>query len=139
MGTIPDSFRAFVVERTGDAATREIRDLTWNDLGPGEVTIRVSWSSINYKDGLATAADSKVARISPLVPGIDLAGSVVDSGGSEVAVDSKVIVHGYDLGVAHHGGYSEYARVPAEWVVPLPDGLTERQAMSLGTAGFTPP
>jgi acrylyl-CoA reductase (NADPH) len=92
---------------------------------------------VNYKDGLACRKDGKVARISPLVPGIDLAGTVVDPGKSSFAVGQSVLAHGYDLGVAHHGGYSQYARVPGEWVVPLPSNLTERQAMSLGTAGFT--
>ena len=108
------------------------------DLPPGEVEIRVGWSSVNYKDGLATRADGKVARISPLIPGIDLAGEVVAqrrSGRSRAG--SAVLAHGYELGVSRHGGYAEYQRVPAGWVVPLAPGLTPRDAMAIGTAGFT--
>jgi acrylyl-CoA reductase (NADPH) len=93
---------------------------------------------VNYKDALATIPNGQVARISPLVPGIDLAGTVVAADGSgEPREGAEVLVHGHDLGVAHHGGYAEYARVPAAWGVPLPDGLTARQAMLIGTAGFT--
>ncbi|MGZ4280215.1 MAG: alcohol dehydrogenase catalytic domain-containing protein, partial [Solirubrobacteraceae bacterium] len=95
------------------------------------------WSSVNYKDALATIPKGQVARISPLVPGVDLAGDVVASDDPAVAVGSEVLVTGHDLGVAHHGGWAQYARVPAAWVVPLPDGLSSRQAMALGTAGFT--
>ncbi len=117
--------RAFVAEQTDDGVVREVRDLDESDLGEGDVLVQVAYSSVNYKDALAASGKmGQVARISPLVPGIDLAG------------DGK-IAHGYDLGVAHHGGYAEYARVPADWIVPLPDGLTERQAMAIGTAGYT--
>ena len=98
--------------------------------------IRVAWSSVNYKDALATIAKGQVARISPLVPGIDLAG-VVEEGAGEFSAGDAVLAHGYDLGVAHHGGYAEYARVPADWVVPLPSGLSAREAMAIGTAGYT--
>ena len=80
--------------------------------------------------------DGKVARISPLIPGIDLAGEVIASEDASIAVGSSVLVHGYDLGVSRHGGYTEYQRVPAGWVVPL-NGLTAREAMAIGTAGFT--
>ncbi|MHB8400132.1 MAG: acrylyl-CoA reductase family protein, partial [Candidatus Limnocylindrales bacterium] len=127
------------------------------ELPPGEVTVRVAWSSVNYKDGLAAIAEGRVARVSPLIPGIDLAGEVVASGdtstdaGGDTSTDpggdtsgntrfrpgDQVPAHGYDLGVAHHGGFSEYARVPADWVVPLPAGLSLRDAMAIGTAGFT--
>lgn len=108
-----------------------------DQLGDGEVTVAVAWSGVNYKDGLAIRPDGRVAQIDPLVPGIDLAGRVVASDAAGVPVDSEVIVHGHDLGTAHHGGYATHAHVPAGWVVPLPDGLTTRQAMTLGTAGFT--
>jgi acrylyl-CoA reductase (NADPH) len=130
---LPSSVSAFVAEKTGDEVVREVRTLGPDDLGPGEVTVRVSWSGVNYKDGLASTAGGKVARISPLIPGVDLAGEVVDGPGT----GTEVIVHGYDLGVAHHGGFAQYARVPADWVVPLPAGLSAREAMTLGTAGFT--
>ena len=106
--------RAFVAEKTDDGVVRGVRDdFETGDLGEGDVVVKVAWSSVNYKDALATIAKGQVARISPLVPGIDLAGTVEDSG-------EEVLAHGYDLGVAHHGGYAEYARVPAEWIVPLP-------------------
>ncbi len=134
MARLPQAFPAFVAERSDAGVTREVRELTPADIGPGEVTIRVAWSGINYKDGLAASADGRVARISPLIPGIDLAGTAIDGA---YPAGTQVLAHGYDLGVGHHGGYASYARVPASWVVPLPPGITARQAMSLGTAGFT--
>jgi acrylyl-CoA reductase (NADPH) len=124
--------KAFIAERSedGDDVARGLRDLPDDfDLGAGDVEVRVAWSSVNYKDALATIPKGQVARISPLVPGIDLAGTT-ESG-------DEVLAHGYDLGVAHHGGYAERARVPSGWVVPLPDGLSLRDAMAIGTAGYT--
>jgi acrylyl-CoA reductase (NADPH) len=137
MPGLPSHVTALVADASGEETRLEVRELPATDLGDGDVLIAVNWSSVNYKDGLASRKDGKVARISPLVPGIDLAGTVVDAGASPFAVGQSVLVHGYDVGVAHHGGYSQYARVPGEWVVPLPSTLTERQAMGLGTAGFT--
>ncbi len=142
MTVLPATFRAYVAEKVqaadgSPAVERGIRPFRAADLPPGEVTIRVEWSSVNFKDGLAVRADGKVARISPLIPGIDLAGVVVESDDSAIAVGSQVVAHGYDLGVARHGGYTEYQRVPAGWVVPLDGGLTARDAMAIGTAGFT--
>ncbi len=139
MNGLPQTFRAFVVERTqgGAGLNRAVREFRAADLPPGDVSIRVEWSGVNYKDALATVPDGKVARISPLIPGIDLAGTVVASADPWTPVGSRVIAHGYDLGVARHGGYAEYQQVPAGWVVPLPDGLTTREAMTIGTAGFT--
>jgi acrylyl-CoA reductase (NADPH) len=134
---IPDEFPAFLATRRDDAVERGPTTLAAADLPDGDVTIRVDWSSINYKDALATIPKGQVAQISPLVPGIDLAGAVVDSDDEGVAVGAQAIVTGYDLGVSHHGGWAHYARVPAAWVVPLPDGLTPREAMTLGTAGLT--
>jgi acrylyl-CoA reductase (NADPH) len=130
---IPTEFPAFLATKRDDAVDRGPATLAAADLPEGEVTIRVDWSSINYKDALATIAKGQVARVSPLVPGIDLAGEVVEGD----ATGTEVLVTGYDLGVAHHGGWARYARVPKAWVVPLPDGLTARQAMVLGTAGLT--
>jgi acrylyl-CoA reductase (NADPH) len=136
--TVPESFPAFLATQRDDAVDRGPAALARDDLGEGEVTIRVDWSSINYKDALATIPKGQVARISPLVPGIDLAGEVVAADdGAAVAVGDRVLVTGYDLGVAHHGGWAQYARVPADWVVALPDGLSPRDAMALGTAGLT--
>jgi acrylyl-CoA reductase (NADPH) len=136
MSAIPDTFRAYVAERLDDHLERGVREFREPDLPPGEVEIRVGWSSVNFKDGLATRFDGKVARISPLIPGIDLAGKVVASEDASIVVGASVLAHGYDLGVSRHGGYAEYQRVPAGWVVPL-NGLTAREAMAIGTAGFT--
>jgi acrylyl-CoA reductase (NADPH) len=135
---LPERFPGYVVDKPeGGPFTRGLRDLTPGDLPPGEITIRVAWSSVNFKDGLAAREDGRVARRYPLVPGIDLAGEVVASGDAGVSAGDEVIVHGYELGTAHDGGYAAYARVPAGWVVPLPAGLTTREAMAIGTAGFT--
>src|SRR5690606_15522552 len=103
----------------------------------GEVLVRVTWSGVNYKDGLAATFGGRVARTSPLVPGIDLAGVVVASTVDAIRRGDRVLAHGYELGVSRHGGYAEYAKVPAEWIVPLPAGLGARDAMAIGTAGFT--
>lgn len=141
MTAIPATFRAYVaekVERDGaPAVDRGVREFAESDLPPGEVEIRVAWSSVNYKDGLATRADGKVARISPLIPGIDLAGEVVASEDPSIAVGSAVLAHGYELGVSRHGGFTEWQRVPAGWTVPLAPGLSARDAMAIGTAGLT--
>jgi acrylyl-CoA reductase (NADPH) len=134
---IPTSFSALVSDTSGESPALGLHSFSADELGEGDVLIAVNWSSINFKDALASRKDGKVARISPLVPGIDLAGVVIDPGGSSLSAGDSVLAHGYDLGVAHHGGYSQYARVPSDWVVPMPKGLTERQAMTLGTAGFT--
>jgi len=134
---IPESFRAYVVDRKDDRFERGLRTLTPADLPEGDVEVRVAWSSVNYKDGLAATADGKVARAYPLVPGIDLAGNVIRSSHPAFVPGAEVIAHGYDLGVSRHGGYAEYARLPSQWTVPLPPGLSARDAMAIGTAGFT--
>jgi len=136
MAAIPTTFRAYVAERLDDRVERGVREFSAADLPPGEVDVRVEWSSVNYKDGLATRFDGKVARISPLIPGIDLAGEIVHSSERDLPVGMKVVAHGYELGVSRHGGFTEYQRVPAGWVVPL-NGLSTHDAMSIGTAGFT--
>ena len=137
MTAIPGTFRAYLATKGVDVFERGVGDFAEADLPPGEVEIRVAWSSVNYKDGLATRVDGKVARISPLIPGIDLAGEVVASSDPEIAVGATVVAHGYELGVSRHGGYTEFQRVPSGWVVPLALGLSARDAMSIGTAGFT--
>jgi acrylyl-CoA reductase (NADPH) len=138
MSNLPETFRAFVVDRPeGGAFTRGVRAMATADLPPGEVVVRVAWSGVNFKDGLAAREDGRVARSYPLVPGIDLAGTVVASEDPELPVGSEVLANGYDIGTARHGGYGELGRLPAGWVVPLPEGLTARDAMAIGTAGFT--
>jgi acrylyl-CoA reductase (NADPH) len=135
---VPDEFPAFLATKRDDAVDRGPATIAAADLPEEEVTIRVDWSSINYKDALATIPKGQVAQISPLVPGVDLAGEVVSSDGAQaIPVGTQAVVTGYDLGVAHHGGWARYARVPAAWVVPLAEGLTPREAMALGTAGLT--
>ena len=131
------TFPAFTVGKVDDVWTRAISGMEVEQLPAGDVLIRVDYSGINYKDGLASTEAGRVARISPLVPGIDLAGVVVESSAANIVVGERVLVHGYDLGVAHHGGFAGMARVPAEWVVPLPATLSAKQAMMIGTAGYT--
>lgn len=136
MSGTPEQFTAFVATKDDDSVHREVRQVSSDDLGEGDVTIQVAYSSVNYKDGLATIAKGQVARISPLIPGIDMAGTVVSSTSDEFSEGDEVLAHGYAIGVAHHGGYAQFARVPAEWVVPL-DGMSAKDAMTIGTAGFT--
>ena len=133
MADLPGEIRAFVATKGEDGVDRGLGTIGPDELGEGDVVVRVACSSVNYKDALATIPKGQVARISPLVPGIDLAGTVVEGPGE----GDEVLAHGYDLGVAHHGGYAEYARVPGDWVVPLPGGMSHKQAMAIGTAGFT--
>jgi len=137
MKAIPTTFPAYVAERVDDGVRRGVRSFAAEELPTGEVAVRIDWSSVNYKDALATTADGKVARISPLIPGIDLAGVVVGSDDPAFAAGDPIVAHGYDLGVARHGGYAAYTRLPAGYVVPLPSGLSARDAMAIGTAGFT--
>jgi acrylyl-CoA reductase (NADPH) len=136
MTEVPNRFRALLAEQDGDDVRRELRELSADDLPDGDVTVRVAFSSVNYKDALAVSPKGRVAKGYPLVPGIDLAGEVIDGAG-DLRPGAEVLVHGHDLGVGHHGGFAEVARVPADWVVPLPAGLSARDAMALGTAGFT--
>lgn len=131
------SVRAFLVTRGDGEVDTAVTDLDDDDLPPGEVVVDVEWSAVNYKDAMVTVPGNRVARRSPLVPGVDLAGTVAASDDPALPVGSPVLAHGYDLGVAHHGGFATRARVPAGWVVPLPPGLDARRAMAIGTAGFT--
>lgn len=132
-----DTYRALVVEKAGEGVNVAIKELPLSELPPGEVTIRVAYSTVNYKDGLALIPNGRILRSYPMVPGIDLSGTVVDSTDARFAPGDRVLITGYDLGVSHPGGFAEYARVPADWVVKLPEGLSLREAMALGTAGFT--
>jgi acrylyl-CoA reductase (NADPH) len=131
------SVRALLVGKVNDGWTRRIEDVPIDSLGDGDVLVKVEWSCVNYKDGLASSEKGRVARIDPLIPGVDLAGTIVEPGNSGLAVGSPVIVHGYDVGVAHHGGYATHARVSSQWIVPMPNGLTTKTSMMVGTAGFT--
>jgi putative quinone oxidoreductase, YhdH/YhfP family len=132
-----EKFRALVAEEKENGMELNIKEWTREDLPPGDVTIRVQYSSVNFKDGLATVKGGGVVRKYPMIPGIDLAGRVLASDDSRFKEGDEVLVTGYELGVSHFGGYSELARVPADWIVPLPKGLNLKDAMAVGTAGFT--
>lgn len=130
-------FKAYLIEEKEGRVESGFTTMEVAQLDPGEVTIRVVCSSINYKDALAATGAGKIIRRFPCVGGIDLAGTVVDSVDARFKPGDKVIATSFDIGVAHHGGYAEMARVPGNWVVPLPEGLSLFEAMALGTAGFT--
>jgi alcohol dehydrogenase len=133
-----DAFKAYLITQDENRkAGGALTTLAPAALDAGEVLIRVHYSSINYKDALAATGTGKIIRRFPCVGGIDMSGEVVESADARFSVGDKVIATSFDLGVAHHGGYAEYARVPAAWVVPLPAGLDLFEAMALGTAGFT--
>src|SRR6202011_1706910 len=131
------TFRAFIVNKEERSFSAAIGELRKEDLPDGEVLVRVVYSGVNYKDGLASIPEGKIVRNYPFVPGVDLAGVVVESSDPRFKPGDEVIATSYELGVSHYGGFSEYARVKADWVVPLPPGLTLKEAMALGTAGFT--
>lgn len=132
-----DTFRALVLEETDKKVTASVQELTQEQLPDGDVTVAVSYSTLNYKDGMVLNGIGRLVRNYPHVPGIDFSGVVEASSSSDYAVGDKVILTGWRVGEAHWGGYAEKARVKSDWLVPLPDGLTEKQAMALGTAGFT--
>ena len=129
-------FRAYRIFEEGGQSAGRFVELTLDDLDPGEVVIQVHYSSINYKDALAATGAGKVIRRFPCVGGVDAAGVVASSSDIRFKAGDEVIVTGYGMGVEHDGGYAEYVRVPADWVVPLPQNLTLFEAMALGTAGF---
>lgn len=131
-------FKALVINQDESRkVTSGLASMTVDQLDAGEVLIRVHYSSINYKDALAATGVGKIIRRFPCAGGIDMSGEVVESSDARFRAGDKVIATSFDIGVAHHGGYSEYARVPAAWVVALPDGIDLFEAMALGTAGFT--
>lgn len=132
-----NSFKALLIEeRDGKVRSGFVR-MDESQLDSGGVTIRVAYSSINYKDALAATGAGKIIRRFPCVGGIDLSGTVIESADVRFKPGDLVIATSFDIGVAHHGGYAEIARVPGDWVVPLPAGLSLFEAMALGTAGFT--
>ncbi|WP_127588189.1 oxidoreductase [Paenibacillus koleovorans] len=133
------TFRALVVSRdaAGGLAVGVQQLRVREDLAENDLLVRVSYSSVNYKDALACSPNGNIVRRYPHIPGIDLAGTVVRSRDGRFREGDEVLVTGYDLGVGQYGGYSEYASIPADWAVRLPTGLTAKEAMTLGTAGFT--
>lgn len=133
-----EKFKAFVVDQDDDGiVSNSYKELTKDDLPEGDVLIKVHYSGINYKDALATQDHNKIVKQYPMVPGIDLAGTIEETNAPGFEVGDKVIVTSYDLGVSHYGGFSEYARVKSEWVIELPEDLTLEEAMIYGTAGYT--
>ena len=133
-----ESFRALRVHENSDGTVRAaLQALTLDDLSPGEVIIRSRYSSVNYKDALAATGNGRILRHFPLVAGVDVAGEVTASVDGRFREGDQVLVTGCGLGESHDGGFSEVVRVPADWVVPLPPGMTLFDAMMLGTAGFT--
>ncbi|MCU1515188.1 MAG: acuI [Microbacteriaceae bacterium] len=135
-------FRALRVARPADAPAGIFRvdlveDFDDDSLGEGNVVVDVQYSSLNFKDGMALRGDPGVARLNPLIPGIDLVGSVAASDDPRWKVGDQVLVNGWGLGETHNGGFSERARVSGDWLVALPDGITARRAAAIGTAGFT--
>ncbi|MBV8405477.1 MAG: oxidoreductase [Gammaproteobacteria bacterium] len=130
-------FKAYRIHSDGGKILARFEDLSLEDLGPGEVVIRVTHSGINYKDALAATGAGKILRRYPLVGGIDLAGVVESSSDARFAPGTAVLVTGCGLSETHDGGYAQLARVPGDWVIPMPAGLDAATAMALGTAGFT--
>jgi NADPH2:quinone reductase len=131
------SFKAFRITNSEGKISAAIVETTLDVLTPGDVVIKAAYSSVNYKDALAATGAGKILKRFPLIGGIDVADIVTSSADPRVREGDPVLVTGYDLGVAQDGGYAEFVRVPADWVVRIPDGLTSRDAMVLGTAGFT--
>lgn len=132
-----DRFRAYRVHQDGKKVVARVESIGLDDLGEGDVVIRACWSDVNYKDALAATGTGRIMRRFPMVAGIDVAGFVARSGDSRYEEGDPVLVTGFGLGEEHDGGYAQYVRVPADWLVPLPEGLSLRESMALGTAGFT--
>ena len=130
-------FPAYLLSKAGAVIRPAVVELADTDLPAGDVLVRVEWSAINFKDAMVTRPGNRVARGFPLVPGVELAGSVEESTSPDFTAGQRVLVQGYDLGVARHGGFAAYARFPADWVVPLPDAMSCRNAAIIGLAGFT--
>jgi NADPH2:quinone reductase len=130
-------FRAFRVFQQDGTVSGRLVEMTLDELSAGEVLVKAEYSSVNYKDALAATGAGKILRRFPMTAGIDVSGTVESSSDSRFKAGQPVVVTGYDLGVNHDGGYAEYVRVPAGWVVPIPAGLTMFDVMAIGTAGFT--
>ena len=130
-------FKAILIEKTDGGHDAKVTDLDEARLPEGDVTVRVEYSTVNYKDGLAITGKAPVVRKYPMVPGIDLAGTVEASNNPEWKPGARVVLDGYGIGELHWGGLAQRARVKGDWLVPLPAGLTTRQAMAIGTAGYT--
>ena len=132
-----ERFKAYKLTEADKKMRAEFVDMTLDDLDPGNVVVRVAYSDINYKDALAATGKGKILRRPSCVGGIDLSGTVVSSSDPRFTKGDAVMGIGYELGVSHHGGYAQYARVPGEWLAKLPQGMSLWEAMAFGTAGYT--
>ena len=132
-----DQFQAYQIGKSDDGQRCALAQLDDSDLMEGDVTVRVEYTTLNYKDGLALTGRSPIIRKFPLTPGIDFSGTVIDSSHADFKDGDQVILNGFGVGEVHSGGYAQKARVSGDWLVPLPDGLDMRQAMAIGTAGYT--
>ena len=130
-------YQAFRVYEEDNQVIGRVEDLALNEISDGQVLIKTAYSSVNYKDALAATGKGKIIRDFPLIAGIDVSGTIVESRDGRFKEGDAVLVTGYEFGTAHDGGYSEYAVAPADWVIPLPERMSLYQAMALGTAGFT--
>jgi len=130
-------FRAILIDKTEKGQKLDFVTLGEADLMPGDVTVAVEHSTVNYKDGLAVTGRAPIIRHYPLIPGIDFAGTVVESGHRLIKAGDKVILNGWGVGEGHHGGYAGLARVKGDWLVAVPDTMTTAQTMAIGTAGYT--
>jgi len=132
-----DQFQGYQINKTESGQTCELKQLSDADLMEGDVTVKVEYSTLNYKDGLALTGKSPVVRKFPLTPGVDFAGTVTSSEHGGFNVGDQVVLNGFGVGEVYSGGYAQKARVKGEWLVKLPDGINTRQAMAIGTAGYT--
>jgi len=131
------SFNALVLREAEGKVSAAVEQLTTAELPQGEVLVKVNYSSINYKDAMAVTGTGKIIRKFPMVPGIDLAGTVVESSGNQFQPGEQVVLTGWSVGERYWGGYSQMQRLQAEWLLPLPDAISQHQAMTIGTAGLT--
>src|SRR5277367_1770634 len=134
---MPDTFRAIRLFKTDTGQEARFEDLTEADLMEGDVTVRVEYSTVNYKDGLALTGKAPIVRVWPLTPGIDFAGVVEKSDNPGFKAGERVVLNGWGVGESHHGGYAGKARVKGDWLVKLPDAISTAEAMAIGTAGYT--
>jgi len=132
-----EQFKALMIDKNENDFSVQVKNITLNELPQGDVLIKVVYSAINYKDGLASIPNGKIITTYPFIPGIDLAGVVVSSHDPRFREGDEVIATSYEIGVSHYGGYSEFARIPGDWIVQLPKNLTLKESMILGTAGIT--
>lgn len=132
-----NQFQGYQINKTDEGQTCELKQLSDDDLMEGDVTFKVEYSTLNYKDGLALTGSSPVVRTFPLTPGVDSCGTVISSESDKFVAGDQIILNGFGVGEVHSGGFAQKARVKSEWLVKLPEGLSSRQAMAIGTAGYT--